>query len=65
MRSAEHRWPALSNAGEERIGDHLLGQRRAVDDHRVLAAGFGDQHRVVVALRELSRDALRGLPSNR
>ena len=45
--------------GGERIGDDLLGERRAVDDHRVLAAGLGDQHRIVVALRELPRDAAR------
>ena len=42
--------------GGERVGDDLLGERRAVDDHRVLAAGLGDQHRIVVALRELPRD---------
>ena len=27
----------------ERVGDHLLGQRRGIDDQRVLAAGLGDQ----------------------
>ena len=39
--------------GSERIRDHLLGERRAIDDHCVLAPGFGDQHRVVGAAREL------------
>ncbi len=29
--------------GGERVGDHLLGQRRGIDDQRVLAAGLGDQ----------------------
>ena len=55
---------ALAGAVErrgQRIRDHLLGQRRAVDDHRVLAAGLGDQHRVVVAGRELAVDEARDL----
>jgi hypothetical protein len=34
----------------------LLRQRRAVDDHRVLAAGLGDQNRIVVAFGELTVD---------
>ena len=42
-RSAEQRWPALLNADEHRVVDDLLRQRGAVDDHRVLAAGLGDQ----------------------
>ena len=29
--------------GGQRVGDHLLGQRRRIDDQRVLAAGFGNQ----------------------
>ena len=36
----------LTGAGEGRLHgilDHLLGQGGGVDDHRVLAAGFGDQ----------------------
>ena len=37
----------------------MLRQRRAVDDHRVLAAGLGYQHRIVVAPRKLAVDAAR------
>jgi hypothetical protein len=33
---------AVEGRGDD-IAHHLLGQRRAVDDHRVLAAGLGDQ----------------------
>ena len=45
---AEHaqRRAALAGAVEgrgEHVADDLLGERRAVDDHRVLAAGLGDQ----------------------
>ena len=48
--------------GGERIGDHLLGQRGAVDDHRVLAAGLGDQHaRSSVALAQRALDQPRDL----
>ena len=42
-RSAEQRWPALLNAEMHGVVDDLLRQRGAVDDHRVLAAGLGDQ----------------------
>ena len=51
---AEHaqRRAALAGAVEGRgqhVGDDLLGERRGVDDHRVLAAGLGDQrHRRAV-----------------
>ena len=45
---AQHaqRRAALARAVERRrehVGHHLLGQRGAVDDHRVLAAGLGDR----------------------
>ena len=54
-RSAEQRWPALSNADATTSRDDLLGERRRVDDHRVLAAGLGDQrHRPAVSLERAS-----------
>ena len=43
MRSAEQRWPAESKADDDHVADDLLGKRRGIDDHRVQAAGFGDQ----------------------
>ena len=42
-RSAEQRWPALSKAEASDVAHDLLGQRRGIDDHRVLPAGLGDQ----------------------
>ena len=59
---------ALAGAVEgrhDRIGNDLLGQRGAVDDHRVLATGFSDQHRVVVAPREHTVDRAARPRSNR
>jgi hypothetical protein len=48
--------------------DHLLGQRRAVDDHRVQAAGLGDQrHDGAVLGRQRADDQMRAtavLPVN-
>ena len=58
-RSAEQRWPALLNADDDRVVDDLLGQRRAVDDHRVLAAGFGDQRHERRARGQRARDRAR------
>ena len=43
----------------DRIRHDLLGQRRAVDDHRVLPAGLGDQHGIVGAEGELPMDEAR------
>ena len=55
---------ALARAVESRLHhvEHdLLGQRRAVDDHRVLPAGLGDQHRDrSVAIRQRLMDRFRG-----
>jgi hypothetical protein len=48
---------ALAGAVERRrarILHHLFRQRRGIDDHRVLAAGFGDQ-RNVGSLRATAR----------
>ena len=61
--NAEHaqRRAALAGAverGADDVVDDLLGQRRSVDDHRVLAAGLRDQ-RQVAALRERAVDARR------
>ena len=36
---------ALEGRGED-VAHRLFGQRRGIDDHRVEAAGLGDQHRV-------------------
>ena len=44
-RSAEQRWPALSNADLDGVGHHLFDQRGTIDNHGVLATGFGDQGR--------------------
>ncbi len=56
---------ALSGAVEARgdhVVHHLFRQRGGVDDHRVLAAGLGDQHRArAAARRELCRDMARHL----
>jgi len=38
--------------GGEHVGDHLLGQGGGVHDHRVLAAGLGDQRHVAAARGE-------------
>ena len=61
---AQHaqRRAALARAverGRQRIRDDLFGQRGAVDDHRVLAAGLGNQQGVVGALRQRPVDELR------
>ncbi len=53
--------PGAVERGREGVGDDLLGQCGAVDDHRVLAAGLGDQHRIVVARGELPVDEPRDL----
>ena len=46
----------------QHVGDHLLGQRGAVDDHRVDAAGLGDERDDRAGPGgERSRDRLRGL----
>ena len=44
-RSAEQRWPAECERGSarDRVDHDVLGQRRAVDQHGVDAAGLGDQ----------------------
>jgi hypothetical protein len=45
IREARRR-AALASAvegGGQKIGDDLFGERRGIDDHRVLPAGFGDQ----------------------
>ena len=48
--------------GRDHVAGDLLGQRRAVDDHRVLAAGLGDQRDDrAVALGERAVDRVRGL----
>src|SRR3989454_3239718 len=48
--------------GDHAVVDDLLGERRGVDDHRVVAAGFGDErHDRPRALRQREIDALRGL----
>src|SRR3989442_8938134 len=48
--------------GDHDVVDDLLGERRGVDDHRVVAAGFGDErHDRPRALRQREIDALRGL----
>jgi hypothetical protein len=44
-RSAEQRWPALLNAEASHRAPPAR-QGRAVDDHRVLAAGLGDQRAI-------------------
>ena len=61
-RSAEQRWPALWNAERHDVARHLLGQRRAVDDHRILPAGLGDERDDrPVALGQRAVDRARGL----
>ncbi len=67
---AEHaqRRAALAGAverGYERVLHDLLRQRRAVDDHRILATGLGDQHRIVVAPGELADDPPRDIGRSR
>src|SRR5437667_2229674 len=48
--------------GDHDVVDDLLGERRGVDDHRVVPAGFGDErHDRPRALRQREIDALRGL----
>ena len=59
---AQHaqRRAALAGAVEGRgddVEDHLFGQRRGIDDHGVLAAGFGDQ-RDRLAVRQQARGKL-------
>ena len=62
---AQHaqRRAALARAVERRgndIGHHLFGQRRRVDNHRVLAAGLGHQHHgLAVAPQALGQLALQ------
>ena len=61
-RSAEQRWPALWKRGDQHVAHHLLGQRRGIDDHRVLPAGLGDQrHDRPVRGGERAVDGARGL----
>ena len=51
---------ALEGRGDDVAGD-LLGQGRAVDDHRILAAGFGDERDDrPVALGQRAVDHARG-----
>src|SRR5437016_5195137 len=48
--------------GDHDVVDDLLGERRGVDDHSVVAAGFGDErHDRPRALRQREIDVLRGL----
>ena len=54
-RSAEQRWPALSKAEGQDVAHDLLGQRRGIDDHRVLPAGFGDQRDRLTIARDSGR----------
>ena len=37
--------PGAVESGNESVGDDLLGERRRIDDHRILPTGFGDQWR--------------------
>jgi hypothetical protein len=44
--------------GSEHVGDDLLGERRGIDDHRILPAGLGDKrHDRTGAAREVEIDA--------
>ena len=38
--------PGALESGREHVADHLFGQRGGIDQHRVEAAGFGNQRRV-------------------
>ena len=35
--------PGAVEGRDQNVGDDLLGERRGVDDHRILTAGLGDQ----------------------
>jgi hypothetical protein len=64
---AEHaqRRAALAGAVERRaddVADHLLGERRRVDDHRVLAAGLGDERHRLPVRAEAAGEALLQQP---
>jgi hypothetical protein len=65
IRSAEQRWPALSNADTSASATTLFRQRRAVDDHGILATGLGDQHRIVVTFRAVVARCFAQRPSTR
>ena len=54
--------PGAVEARGDHVVHHLFRQRGGVDDHRVLAAGLGDQHRArAAARRELCGDVARHL----
>ena len=51
--------------GGDHVADHLLGERRGIDDHRVEPAGLGDQRNRLAGAGEPPRERARDQPRDR